>query len=501
MLMRMTESASAPEPTSATATAIAVPITVIRGDGIGPEVVDATLRLMREAGARLDVEECLAGAEVFRSGDATGVPDATVASIQRTGVALKGPLETPIGFGEKSANVTIRKMFETYANVRPARELPGVVTPFSGRGIDLVVVRENVEDLYAGIEHMQTPTYAQSLKVITRAGSEKIARLAFEFARAEGRTSVTCATKANIMKLSEGLFKQAFEDVATEYPEIEARQILIDNAAHQLVIRPEQFDVIVTTNMNGDILSDLTSGLVGGLGFAPSANIGVETAVFEAVHGSAPDIAGQDKANPTALMLSAVMLLRHVGQADVAQAMEAAIIVTLEDGRHRTGDIARGGPSVGTSAFTDAVIENLGRAPVTVPRRESKALQLPKRRAAMPPEPVERRLVGVDVFVEHRGTSAIEFGHAIEQCAAATDLRLKMVSNRGTRVYPGGVEDTEFADVWRCRFVHGSSGTEVDDVQVLALLGCLAAKFRWMHVEKLQEFDGVQGFSRAAGED
>ncbi|MCW2949982.1 MAG: Isocitrate/isopropylmalate dehydrogenase, partial [Thermoleophilia bacterium] len=231
----MTHPVTATTPESAPPT----PITVIRGDGIGPEVVDAALRLMEAAGARFDVDYRLAGAEVFRGGDQTGVPPETVASIRRTGVAFKGPLETPIGFGEKSANVTLRKLFETYGNIRPARELPGIDTPFSGRGVDLVIVRENLEDLYAGIEHMQTPGVALSLKVISHHGSEKIARLAFEFARSEGRRSVTCATKANIMKLSEGMFQRTFNEVAADYPDIEARQILVDNCAHQLVIRPE----------------------------------------------------------------------------------------------------------------------------------------------------------------------------------------------------------------------------------------------------------------------
>src|SRR4029079_15851256 len=218
----------------------------------------------------------------------SGVPQDTIDSISRSRVVLKGPLETPVGFGEKSANVTLRKLFETYANIRPDRELPGVVTPYSGRGIDLVVVRENVEDLYAGIEHMQTPGVAQCLKLISRKGCEKIARLAFEFARAEGRKSVACASKSNIMKMTEGMLKRTFEEVAKEYKDIQSWHVIVDNACHQLVKKPEQFDVIVTTNMNGDIMSDLTSALIGGLGFAPSANLGNGIAIFEAVHGSAP---------------------------------------------------------------------------------------------------------------------------------------------------------------------------------------------------------------------
>ena len=279
-------------------------VTLIPGDGIGPECVDAARRIIEAAGVGITWEECEAGAEVFKKGLPSGVPPETIESISRTRVALKGPLETPVGFGEKSANVTLRKLFETYANVRPVRELPGVTTPYSGRGIDLVMVRENVEDLYAGIEYMQTPGVAQALKLISEKGSEKIARFAFEYARSEGRTKVACATKANIMKLSEGTLKRVFERVAPDYPELESWHVIVDNCAHQLVKRPEQFDVIVTTNMNGDILSDLSSALIGGLGFAPSANVGNEVAIFEAVHGSAPKYAGKNVINPTAVILS-----------------------------------------------------------------------------------------------------------------------------------------------------------------------------------------------------
>ncbi len=492
-----------PAPPSALAPATSVPITIIRGDGIGPEVMEATLRLMREAGARVDIEECLAGARVFERGDETGVPDETISSIQRTGVALKGPLTTPIGYGEKSANVTLRKLFETYANVRPAREIPGVETPFAGRGIDLVIVRENLEDLYAGIEHLQTPGVALSLKVITHHGSEKISRLAFEFARSEGRRSVTCATKANIMKLSEGLFKKTFDQVASEYPDIEARQILIDNCAHQLVIRPEQFDVIVTTNMNGDILSDLTSGLVGGLGFAPSANIGSETAMFEAVHGSAPDIAGRDIANPAALMFSSVMLLRHVGQPDVARAVEDALLVTLEEGKHPTADIAKGREPAGTTAFTDAVIGNLGKVPATGERRASRALQMPP--TGWRPKPLvvkERAVVGIDVLLEEATMTAEQVGRAVEECTKGGPLELQLISSRGTKVYPGVPTDTdEMIDTWRCRFIRTDDSVDLDDDTVYRLLSCLGQTFRWANVQKLQVFDGEAGFTKSAGED
>jgi isocitrate dehydrogenase len=496
----MTHTLPATDPQSTELTA--APVTVIRGDGIGPEVMEAALHVMREAGANLDIEECRAGARVFKDGDQTGVPQETIDSIRRTGVAFKGPLETPIGYGEKSANVTLRKLFETYGNIRPARELPGITTPYSGRGIDLVIVRENLEDLYAGIEHMQTPGVALSLKVISHHGSEKIARLAFEFARSEGRKSVTCATKANIMKLGEGMFKRTFDEVAAEYPEIEARQILVDNCAHQLVIRPEQFDVIVTTNMNGDILSDLTSGLVGGLGFAPSANVGSDTAMFEAVHGSAPDIAGRDIANPTAIMFSGVMLLRHVGQPAVASAMEDAILVTLEEGRFLTGDIAREHDPVGTRAFADAVIDNLGRIPKFGERRESRALVMPKH-GWRPKKLVARTraVVGMDVLIEEPEMDAAAVGAAVEECASGGPLRLQIISSRGSQVYPGVTQPTEMIETWRCRFVRRDESATITDDQLYHLLSCLGARFRWSNVQKLQVFDGVPGYTKAQGQE
>ena len=284
-------------------------ITLIPGDGVGPEVALATQRILDAAAARagvaFDWEEAEAGASVFLKGDQTGVPQATRDSIDRTRVALKGPLETPVGFGEKSANVTLRKLFETYANVRPARELPGIPSRYKGEGVDMIIVRENIEDLYGGIEHLQAHDVAQALKIITRKGSEKVIRFAYEMALREGRKKVTTASKANILKLTEGLFKSIGEQLAPEYAPIQANHLIIDNVAHQMVKDPAQFDVIVATNLHGDIISDLASGLIGGLGFASSANYGDGVAIFEAVHGSAPKYAGKNVINPTALVLSA----------------------------------------------------------------------------------------------------------------------------------------------------------------------------------------------------
>ena len=474
-------------------------VTAIPGDGIGPEVVRSAQRIAEAAGAKIEWEEREAGAEVFRKGLPSGVPPETIESIERTRVALKGPLETPVGFGEKSANVTLRKLFETYANVRPARELPGITTPYSGRGIDLVVVRENVEDLYAGIEHMQTPGVAQTLKLISRKGCEKIVRFAFELARAEGRSTVHCATKANIMKLSEGTLKRTFEEIAPEYPDIEAIHIIVDNCAHQLVKRPEQFDVIVTTNMNGDILSDESSALVGGLGFAPSANIGTDVAIFEAVHGSAPKYAGKDVINPTALILTSVLLLRHLGEFEAAAAVEHAVLVTLESGV-LTGDIAGYDRGVGTTAYTDAIIDNLGKRSERWTVRDYKPIQMPK--VSEEPDfvhPASRAVVGLDVFVESP-LQPEELGTSLLELTAGSSLELRSVSNRGRQVFPATGAAADMVDHYACRFgLRGGPGDLSDDA-VHDLLTRVSTRHRWMHLEKLQEFDGEPGFTKAQGE-
>jgi isocitrate dehydrogenase len=475
-------------------------VTLIPGDGIGPECVASARRIVEAAGAPIAWDEQRAGAEVFKQGLPSGVPPETIESISRTRVALKGPLETPVGFGEKSANVTLRKLFETYANVRPVREMPGVTTPYTGRGVDLVVVRENVEDLYAGIEYLQTPGVAECLKLISVKGSEKIARFAFEYARSEGRASVACATKANIMKLTEGTLKRVFEQVAPDYPEVESWHVIIDNCAHQLVKRPEQFDVIVTTNMNGDIISDLSSALIGGLGFAPSANIGNEIAIFEAVHGSAPKYAGKDVINPTAVILAAVMMLRYLELFDQADAIEHAIGVTLESGT-LTGDVVGYGNGASTTAYTDAIIGNLGKRSETWTVREHRPLQLPK--LAPDPDyvkPGSRAVVGLDVFIESP-LSATELGASLMELTSDTRMSLKMVSSRGTKVFPPtGSAITDTLDHWRARFITKENPGDLPDEDVHQLLARISRRHLWMHIEKLQEFDGELGFTRDQGE-
>ena len=476
-----------------------IPVTLIPGDGIGPECVAAARAIVDATGVRIDWQEAEAGAEVFKKGIASGVPAETMESIASTRLALKGPLETPVGYGEKSANVTLRKLYETYANVRPVREMPGVTSPYSGRGVDLVMVRENVEDLYAGIEYMQTPGVAQALKLISVKGCEKITRFAFAYARSEGRESVACATKANIMKFSEGTLKRVFERVAPDYPEIESWHVIVDNCAHQLVKRPEQYEVIVTTNMNGDILSDLSSALIGGLGFAPSANIGNHVAIFEAVHGSAPKYAGKDVINPTAVILSAVMMLRYLGRFEEAAAIEHAVFVTLESGV-LTGDVVGYDRGVPTSEYTRTIIENLGKRTANWTIREPQPLKLPE----LSPDPdyvkvSSRATVGLDVFVESPLT-ADELGVSLTELTQDTRLSLRMISSRGTRVFPPTGAITDTLDHWRCRFIIKENPGDLPDEDVNQLLARISRRHKWMHIEKLLEFDGELAFTRDQGE-
>jgi isocitrate dehydrogenase len=471
-------------------------ITVLPGDGIGPEVVESALEIIKASGVAVEFEKCEAGARAFQKGIATGIPKETIESIERTRIVLKGPLETPIGSGNRSANVNLRTLFETYGNIRPVRELPGVQTAFTGRGLDIVIVRENIEDLYAGIEYMQTPGVAEGLKLISREGCEKIIKLAYAFALAEGRKRVHCATKANIMKLTEGLLQHTFEEFAPQYPSIESKHILIDNCAHQLAMRPEQFDVIVTTNMNGDILSDLTSGLTGGLGFAPSANIGNDVAIFEAVHGSAPDIAGKNKANPTALILSAAMLLRQIGEGKAANDVEQAVLVTLESGL-RTSDMIGVDKPATTTEFTKVVISNLGkRSKVSAPK-EYKRVEMPPSQLGVNVVPAKsRRLSGLDVYIE-ADLDPAKLAANLEKLTQMSPLKLQMISNRGAQVFPSSGRRVSLVDHFRCRFVLREGVTSFGDAEILSLLAAIGPHHRWMHIEKLQEFDGQPAFSKS----
>ena len=331
-------------------------ITLIPGDGIGPEIIAATVRIIEATGIDIEWETHILGAQAQEKYGTT-LPESTIESIKRNRIALKGPQMTPIGKGFTSVNVGLRKALDLYANVRPIKSLPGLPTNYPA--LDLVIVRENTEDLYAGLEHVVVPGVVESIKIITEKASTRIARYAFEYARANGRKKVTAVHKANIMKLSDGLFLECFYNVAKDYPEVESDDKIIDNCCMQLVMRPEQFDMLVLENLYGDIVSDLCAGLIGGLGLAPGANIGEQGAVFEAVHGSAPDIAGQGIANPTAILMSAILMLRHLEEFDAATRVEKAMLDVYAEGKILTRDL---GGTAKTNEFARAVVEKMGQA-------------------------------------------------------------------------------------------------------------------------------------------
>jgi isocitrate dehydrogenase (NAD+) len=330
-------------------------ITLIPGDGIGPEVAEATVRVVEATGVAVEWEHVDAGEKALAE---TGelLPESVYQSLARTHVGLKGPTATPIGGGHKSINVTLRKKLDLYTNFRPVRMLPGLKTRFQGVPIDMIIFRENTEDLYAGLEHEVVPGVVESLKIITRTASIRIARATFQYVQREGRKKVTAVHKANIMKMSDGLFLTCCREVAADFPAIKYEELIVDNACMQLVMRPETFDVLLLPNLYGDIVSDLAAGLVGGLGIVPGANLGEHDAVFEAVHGTAPDIAGQGKANPTALMQSAVLMLAHVGERDAARRLQSAIERVYAEGKHLTGDL---GGTATTSDFAAAIISHM----------------------------------------------------------------------------------------------------------------------------------------------
>ncbi len=457
-------------------------VTLIKGDGIGPEIAEAVKRIFEAANAPVAWEEADAGLYCIEK-YGNGLPKETLESITRNGIALKSPTTTPIGGGHKSINVTIRKTLELFANVRPCKTFPGIKTRYDN--VDLIIVRENVEDTYGGIEHQQTPEVAQCLRLITSIGSRAAARYAFEMAGIEGRKKITCVHKANIQKMTDGLFLRSFNDVAANYPTIDNNDILIDNLCMQLVIKPEQFDVLVLPNLFGDIVSDLCAGLIGGLGVAPGGNIGSDAAVFEAVHGSAPDIAGKNLANPTALLLSSIQMLRYMGATAYADLIENALTMTLEAGV-KTRDI---GGSSSTEEYTNAICENIGKLPSVL----SDAVQTNSRvRIAREQLRVEQspwNIRGVDIFVKTTDISLLP--------RTLGKLTLSMVSNRGTKIYPGEIPDIVIVDCQRCRYTSNETLTNDD---ILEFLNAFPTDLPWMHIEKLHEENGVALYSKAQGE-
>jgi isocitrate dehydrogenase len=479
-----------------------VPITVAHGDGIGPEIMAATLHILKEAGAPLEIETIDIGEKVYLAGNSAGIEDSSWDSLRRTKVFLKAPITTPQGGGFKSLNVTVRKTLGLYANVRPCVSYhPFIETKHPG--MDVVIVRENEEDLYAGIEHRQTDQVIQCLKIISRPGSEKIVRYAFEHARRNNRKKVTCFTKDNIMKMTDGLFHKVFDEIAAEYPELENEHWIVDIGAAKLADTPTAFDVVVMPNLYGDVLSDVAAQIAGSVGLAGSANIGENIAMFEAIHGSAPRRAGQNLANPTGLLLGAVMMLVHINLPEVAERVHNAWLRTIEDGIH-TYDIFKDGISkqkVGTKEFAEAVVARLGQAPQILKgvkyqhatEKVAAATAVAKRVKA------KKDLVGVDVFIDWSEGSANDLGSAISTLGGA-ELQLKMISNRGVKVWPGGHSETFCSDHWRCRFQPADSSAQVSHAQILALLQRIsAAGYDPIKTENLYNFDGERGYSLDQG--
>ncbi|HYH83844.1 MAG TPA: NADP-dependent isocitrate dehydrogenase [Pyrinomonadaceae bacterium] len=476
------------------------PITVAHGDGIGPEIMEATLHILKEAGARLDIERIEIGEKVYLAGNAAGIEPGAFESLRRTKVFLKAPITTPQGGGYKSLNVTVRKTFGLYANVRPCVSYhPFVETKHPV--MDVVIVRENEEDVYGGIEYRQTNQVTQCLKLISRPGTEKIVRYAFEYARANSRRKVTCFTKDNIMKITDGLFHKVFEEIAAEYADIENEHWIVDIGAAKLADTPEAFDVVVLPNLYGDVLSDVAAQIAGSVGLAGSANIGESIAMFEAIHGSAPRRAGQNLANPSGLFLGAVMMLVHIGQTDVAERAHNAWLRAMEDGVH-TYDIYKEGVSrekVGTREFAAAVVARLGQKPETLKAVTYKAGGASASfagRMAREAAASSKQTVGVDVYLDWTGGSADELGEQVSKLSG-DGLRLSSIANRGVKVYPDGNAETFCSDHWRCRFT-ADGGAGVTHAQVAALLARFAdAGLDFIKTENLCNFDGKPGYSHA----
>lgn len=475
-------------------------ITVAKGDGIGPEIMDATLSIIKAAGAQIEVDEIEVGEKVYLSGNTSGIAKESWDIIRRNKVFLKAPITTPQGGGYKSLNVTTRKFLGLYANIRPCISLhPFVKTKHPQ--MDIVIVRENEEDLYAGIEHQQTDEVVQCLKLISRPGCEKIVRYAFEYAKNYGRKKVTCFTKDNIMKQTDGLFHQVFDEIAKEYPAIENEHWIIDIGAAKMADTPEAFDVIVMPNLYGDVLSDVAAQIAGSVGLAGSANIGEECAMFEAIHGSAPRRAGQNMANPSGLLQGAILMLNHLGQTEVAEKVQNAWLKTIEEGIH-TYDIYKEGVSkqkVGTKEFAEAVIKNLGEKPSqlnAVSYSEGTSFNLPKYQRKAPKK---KELLGVDLFVHWDGESADELA-AIVQKINTSGVELSMITNRGIKVWPEGFSETFCTDHWRCRFKPVGM-TELDKQQIVGLLEAASEyNIDVIKTENLYAFDGKPAFSLGQGQ-
>jgi isocitrate dehydrogenase len=475
-------------------------IAVAYGDGIGPEIMDATIAILNAAKADIAYDVIEIGEKVYLSGVSSGISPQSWDTIKKNKIMLKAPITTPQGGGYKSLNVTIRKSLGLFANVRPCVAYsPYVATNFPK--IDLTIIRENEEDLYAGIEHRQTPEVFQCLKLVSTPGTENIIRYAFEYAKANNRKRVTCMTKDNIMKITDGMFHKTFDKIATEYPTIQTDHMIIDIGSAKLASDPERFDVIVTLNLYGDIISDIAADVAGSVGLGGSSNVGKEFAMFEAIHGSAPDIAGKNIANPSGLINGAIMMLTHIGQQAVAANIMNAWLKTLEDGIH-TGDIysdAYSKEKVGTMEFAQAVIARLGQKPQQRPEANfgsgSGAITIPSHTST----PVTRELKGADIFLfwDKADRNPKVLGDALAAIAKGP-LTLRMISNRGVKVYPGESDTIFCTDHWRCRFRFEDTGSYDQVIQLIKAVH--EAGFDVIKSENLYAFDGAMGYSMGQGE-
>jgi isocitrate dehydrogenase len=476
-------------------------ITVSYGDGIGPEIMSSTLRILNEAGAKLDIEEVEVGEKVFLRGNTSGIEPELWDSLRRTKVFLKAPITTPQGKGFKSINVTARKMLGLYANVRPCNAYaPFIDTKHPN--INCVIIRENEEDLYGGIEHRQTNDVTQCLKLITRSGCQKIVKYAFEYARQYKRKKVTCLTKDNIMKITDGLFHTVFNEIGEEYPDIQKEHMIIDIGTAKIADSPEIFDVIVTPNLYGDIISDVAAQISGSVGLAGSKNIGTNCSMFEAVHGSAPDIAGMDIANPSGLLMSAVMMLIHLDEYEIAENIHNAWLTTIEEGIH-TADIYNEKIStkkVGTKEFTENVIQRFGRKPNTLqPISYVNMIKKELNLSSYSIKPTNKELLGVDVFFDWSGGTPDDLALKLNEYNK-TSLTLTMISNRGTKVWPDAHPDTFCVDHWRCRFMNKDKNI-IKHEDIVSLLDNMSKNgLDFIKIENLYSFDGEKGFSLGQGE-
>lgn len=476
-------------------------VTVAYGDGIGPEIMSAALKILQAGGGVFDIEEIEIGEKVYLEGHTSGIRAEAWQKLVNNRVFFKAPITTPQGGGYKSLNVTIRKTLGLFANVRPVKALAPFISTKHPL-MDAVIVRENEEDLYAGIEHRQTQEVYQCLKLISRPGCEKIVRYAFEYAKNAGRQKVTCMTKDNIMKLTDGLFHNVFTEIAREYPDIESEHWIIDIGAAKFAATPENFDVIVTPNLYGDVLSDISAQIAGSVGIAGSANVGPECAMFEAIHGSAPRRAGQNVANPSGLLMGGIQMLNHLGQTKAAETIENAWLKTIEDGVH-TYDIyseSHSQKKVATSEFADEIIQRLGEIP-----QQLNPVKYPEKakpiHVSLPPHATEEKILdGVDVFIHEDERNPNAVAEKLQSAAAPLPLRLKMITNRGVKVFPDGNPHTFCTDHWRCRFT-SPDGAQVRPKDILDLLQALHHNaLEVIKTENLYSFGGESGYSLGQGQ-